>query len=261
MVETVTMYRCSETGKLFKTSRGAKSSSERALKKKLADNIDRDLLAAQRDYVRLNATSPQEIIELVKSKAEEFWGLKVESFQRSRTSVMYSDQLRGFIIHFGRCSIQVDGSKSSRLKAISSRGWHPSIGELLFDGHGFKGLERGSGCPGRCNEYKFDMDLRARLDQFPIIEAHYKDWVKHKEEYDLYQDSMRNVAHFGKILAVSTPEFKSLENLKKYYVSCADSIRSSMEEVEEHHSDEFLEKWKTVNPEVERDLDLWNKFG
>lgn len=261
MVETVTMYRCSETGKLFKTSRGAKSSSERALKKKLADSIDRDLLAAQRDYVRLNATSPQEIIELVKSKAEEFWGLKVESFQHSRASVLYSNQLRGFIIHFGRCSIQVDGSKSSRIKAISSRGWHPSIGELLFDGLGFKGLERGSGCPGRCNEYKFDMDLRARLDQFPIIEAHYKDWVKHKEEYDSYQDSMRNVAHFGKILAVSTPEFKSLENLKKYYVSCADSIRSSMAEVEEHHSDKFLEKWKTVNPEVERDLDLWNKFG
>jgi hypothetical protein len=261
MIETVTMYRCSETGKLFKTSRGAKNSSERARKKKLADSIDRDLLAAQRDYVRLNATSPQEIIELVKSKAEEFWGLRVESFQHSKTSVMYSDRLKGFIVHFGNCSIQVDGSKSSRLDYINSQGWRPSIGDLLFNGYGFKGLETGSGCPGRCNDYKFDMDLRARLDQFPIIEAHHRDWVKHKEEYDWYQNSMRNAAHFGKILAVSTPEFKSLGDLKRYYLGCADSIRDSMEEVENHHVGEFLEKWKTVNPEIERDLDLWNKFG
>jgi hypothetical protein len=260
MIETVTMYKCLETGKLFKTSRGAENSSERARKKKLADSIDRKLLAEQQDYVRLNATSPREIIELVKSKAEEFWGLKITRFDHLIPKIIY--HYGHETISFGGCVIEVDASESSRFEYL--RETNPSIAELLFGGHwgrGFKGLETGNGCSGRCNEYKFDMDLRARLDQFPIIQAHYRDWVKHKEEYDSYQDSKTQAKVFGQILAASTPESKSLKDLRKYYLDCAYDIKQSMDEVEEHHTEGFLEKWATVNPEPEKNKDLWDKFG
>jgi hypothetical protein len=269
-IELVTMFKCPETGKLYKTKRGAENSAKR-----VRDERDRELLAtgfdpsqfeSQRDYVRLNATSPKHIVELVKDKAEEFWGLVVKKFNYG--GVYISKDCT--VISFSNCEIEVDARSSCRLEYMR-RGadrWfsEPSISELLFDRMGFKGFETGSGCPGRCSNaessgYPFRMSLQARLEEFPIIHERYRAWQAHLDEYDRYVSSRDRVKNFGLQLARSKPEFEKLEELKLYHLRCEEIIMKTTRDLEDYYMWGLLETWDRNNPPVVKDMELWNMFG
>lgn len=277
-IESVTMYKCPETGKLYKTKRGAENSAKR-----VRDERDRELLAIgfdpnqidyQRDYVRLNATSPKHIVELVTQKAEEFWGLAVKKFDYRGVYINYSDSKNCTVISFSSCEIEVDARSSSRLeymrrlaKADGNRWFsEPSISDLLFDRMGFKGFETGSGCPGRCSDkessgYSFQMSLQARLEDFPIIRKRYGEWKAHEDEYDRYVSNRDRAKNYGLKLARSTPEYDKLMELQGYHEACGAIIRDSIRNLEDHYVDGLVEKWGKVNPEVVKDSELWEMFA
>jgi hypothetical protein len=105
------------------------------------------------------------------------------------------------------------------------------------------------------------MGVCAQIDQFPIIYGRYQEWTKHKSEYYLDQKKESDASGFGRILATSTPEYRELSELEEYHAECGKIIRDRMDDVIEHHSEEFLTKWRSVNPEVEKNMELFEMFG
>ena len=266
-IELVTMFKCPETGKLFKTERGAENSAKRERDSKelslLATGFDPSGFEAQQNYVRLNATAPQDIMRLVGEKAEEFWGLKVTAMSVGQVSVS------GDSVSFGQCHIEVSSKGSCRLAymreqaRISKDKWYrePSISDLLFGSMGFRGLETGSGSQGTCGDYPFRMSLKARLEDFPLIAKRYRDWVAHKGEYDRYKAGLGRTESYGAALARSTPECKRLVELRAYHRNCEEVVKKSIFELESYYVEGLVQKWGMVNPPVERDTELWEMFG
>jgi hypothetical protein len=272
-IKSVTMYECPETGKLYKTKKGAENSAKRVRDERsrelLATGFDPSQFDAQRDYVRLNATSPKHIIELVIEKAEEFWGLKVTKFITNGVRVYYNN-----VISFGNCEVEVDAAGSCRLEYMRRQAkrdknrWfrEPCISSLLFDGSGFKGFETGSGCPGRCSDaessgYPFRMGLEARLEEFPIIHKRYEEWRAHEAEYERYMSSRDRAKGYGLKLARSTPEYDKLMELHGYHEACGAIIRDSIRSLEDYYIDGLVYKWDQVNTPVVKDLELWEMFA
>jgi hypothetical protein len=80
-IESVQMWKCSVTGKVFDNAKEAEKHSKdaqaRLTRKRKAEEKEQErlnLIKYQEDYVRLNATSFDEIFQLVVAKAKEFWG-------------------------------------------------------------------------------------------------------------------------------------------------------------------------------------------
>jgi hypothetical protein len=276
-IELVTMFKCPETGKLFKTERGAKNSAKRARDDKelsvLAKGFDPFGFEAQRDYVRLNTTSPHQVMDLVTQKAEEFWGLKVTTWSVGRTSI-YQGRGSSMKIAFGQCHIEVDSSESCRLAymreqaRISKDKWYrdPSIYDMLFGSMGFRGFDCPGGNPGRCKDsdhsgYPLIMSLEAQLEGFPLIhESHWK-WVAHKKEYDDYEHEKSIVEGYGRCLARSSTEYEKLEELRTYHRNCGEIVKKSVSELESYYVEGLVQKWEAINPPVEKDTELWEMFG
>lgn len=268
-IELVTMFRCPETGKLFKTERGAENSAKRTRDDKelslLATGFDPSGFEAQQDYVRLNATNPMSIIDLVREKAEEFWGLKITRFEVNKAFVTPGKE-----ISFGQCHIEVNSAGSCRLAYMVQKAkvekdkWYrePSISDLLFGSMGFRGFETGSGCPGRCGDYPFRMSpLTARLEEFPLINERYRDWTTHKGEYDRYVREKRMAEGYGYWLARSSTEYEKLEELRAYHRNCDEIVKESISKLESYYVEGLVQKWEAINPPVERDTELWDMFG
>lgn len=266
-IDRVTMFKCPETGKLFKTEQGAENSAKRVRDSKdlslLATGFDPSGFEAQRDYVRLNATSPGNIIELVREKAEEFWGLKITEMSVGQVSVS------GDSISFGQCLIEVNSAGSCRLAYMAQKAkvekdkWYrePSIFDLLFGSMGFSGFDTGGGCPGRCGDYPFRMSLTARLEEFPLIAERYQDWTTHKAEYDRYVGEKSMTEGYGYWLARSSKEYEKLEELRAYYRNCDAVVKKSVSELERYYVEGLVQKWEVLNPPVEKDTVLWEMFG
>ena len=275
-IDRVTMYKCPETGKLFKTKKGAENSAKRAKEAKelssLAKQFDSSGLGAQQDYVRLNATSPKHIIDLVVQKAEEFWGLKVTKFEVSGPGV-YSRQ-SGTVISFGQCDIEVNSAGSCRLaymreKAKIGKGsWYsePSIYDLLFSSMGFRGFTSGGGNPGRCSDsdekgYPFRMCLMSKLEEFPLINQSHQEWIAHEKEYEGYEHKKRVVMGYGLSLALSSTEYEKLSELRSYHRDCEEIVKKSIRDLENYYTDGLVKKWMKINPPVVKNLELWGILG
>jgi len=268
-IELVTMFKCPETGKLFKTERGAENSAKRTRDSKelslLATGFDPSGFEAQRDYVRLNATTPLDVMNLVEEKAEEFWGLKITAMSVGRVSVSYG----GDSMSFGQCHIEVSSKGSCRLAymreqaRINKDKWYrdPSISDLLFGSMGFRGLETGGGCPGICGDYPLRMSLTARLEEFPLIAKRHRDWVAHKSEYDRYKAGLGRTERYGAALARSTAELERLVELRAYHRKCEEAVKKSIHELESYYVGGLVQKWEMVNPPVEKNTELWEMFG
>jgi hypothetical protein len=276
-IDRVTMFKCPETGKLFKTERGAKNSAKRARDDKelsvLAKGFDLSGFEAQQDYVRLNATSPHQVMDLVTQKAEEFWGLKITMSTEGSTSIHHG---RGssMEIAFGQCHIEVDSSESCMIAylreqaRISKDKYYrdPSIYNMLFGSMGFKGFDSNGGNPGRCKDsghlgYPLLMSFRAQLEGFPLIAERYRDWTTHRDEYDRYVGEKSMAEGYGICLARSSMEYGKLKELSTYHRNCDEVVRKSFFELERYYVDGLVKKWEVVNPPVEKDTELWEMFG
>lgn len=266
-IELVTMFKCPETGKLFKTEQGAENSAKRVRDSKelslLATGFDPSGFEAQQNYVRLNATTPLDVMDLVEKKAEEFWGLKITAMLVGQVSVS------GDSISFGQCHIEVSSKGSCRLAYMREQARiskdksyrEPSISDLLFDSMGFRGLETGTGCQGVCGNYPLRMPLKARLEDFPLIAKRHRDWVAHKAEYDRYVGEKRMAEGYGYWLARSSKEYEKLEELRAYHRNCDEIVKKSVSELERYYVEGLVQKWEAINPPVEKDTGLWEMFG
>lgn len=276
-IDRVTMFKCPETGKLFKTERGAENSAKRARDDKelsvLAKGFDLSGFEAQRDYVRLNATSPRQAMDLVAQKAEEFWGLKVTTSTVGRACVQHG---RGssMEIGFGQCHIEVDSSESCMIAymreqaRISKDKYYrdPSIYGMLFGSMGFKGFDSNGGNPGRCRDsvhtgYPLIMSMRGQLEGFPLIYESHRKWVAHKEEYDNYEHEKRKLEGYGVYLARSSTEYEKLAELRTYHQGCSRIVEENIKKLESYYMEGLSDRWVGVNPRVVKDLELWDMFG
>lgn len=205
-IKEIKQYICPETGKKFGSRSAAEKSARAAIQskrdielaaeqKKLADQLS----AEQKDFIRLNVSSVDEIPRLIEQKTKEFWGIdckidmnvrfgnvsnshdaplgKLTNWRRDinlpKSYLGWSGKITGELINY-RCSKMCSESVSSVLFN-------------QYDGAiGFRGFHTGGGCPGSVNGLpKMEMVFYFFLDDFPKLkEIHEFLFVEREKEMD-----------------------------------------------------------------------------
>lgn len=138
------------------------------------------------DYIRLNLSSVHDLPEILIEKSIELYGIEISNLA---ISVKYGD-----VSNSHGCPINGHtnnwGNRNPELPR-SYPGWR---GQIEFESKcekddpplalwldfpiKFRGFHTGTGCPGRINEYKTNIEFYFFLDDFPLLK-------KNKEKYSI----------------------------------------------------------------------------
>jgi hypothetical protein len=215
--EQVQMWKCPTTGKLFDTPEKAKKSSiaakakaTRERNKKKKEKELAELIDYQSNYIRLNATTIEEIPSLIKIKAKEFWGIDVDlSFNSIRPPGKFDHidaedpRIKFNVEMTGKA---LESKQFKLLKEMCNRGdWdinnsrQPSLGDTIFKTNwwgtnlaAFEGIHLGSGNGGRFGESGrgLSMDAHIKIKTFPIIWQKYKQYLSLRGPVEIYKQKM-----------------------------------------------------------------------
>jgi len=219
-ITPVQMWKCSITGKLFdtpekaeKSQRSAKAAATRKKNKEKKEKEVAKLIEYQSNYIRLNATSVDDIPSLMMKKAKEFWGINIcVTFEQTRFSHRVyrsggSSEQPGFGFRIritGKTlgKVQLDNLKNLGCSVERCN----SIGDTIIQSHwwhsnpaAFKGVQLGSGSGGRFEDSGtgLNMDATILLSDFPLIDQKYQQYLLLKgpvEEWNRKVDQINKSA-------------------------------------------------------------------
>jgi hypothetical protein len=263
MIEPVTLYKCPETGKLFDTAKKAENSAKshrakvkREEKKKQQEQEDAKEKEFRRNYIRLNAVSPENAIELLLEKSEEFWGISL--IVRRVCKVTYEKTYKYF--SFGFLEIEgkiVDSALYEKYYKSNTRGYfYHGISDFL----GFLQFETGSGNPGQFNEYPFRMDLRIPEEKFLVIKSNFDNVSRDRSKLSEF-DKNREIARQSACrLSYYLPEYEKLSLLVNNLNSLIEHAHGKMGEIISYNSSQYVKLWESVNPAPQVNSDLLSLF-
>lgn len=242
-VTPVQMWKCPTTGKLFdtpeaaeKSQRSAKAAATRKKNKEKKEKERAKLVEYQSNYVRLNATSLEDIPNLMMAKAKEFWGINIcVTFARSGFSEKsyeggnYIDRPNyKFRIRITGDELG-DAQKATFKKLGADLKNRYSISDTVVGGHwwgsnpsAFKGIKLGSGNGGHFGDSGLDFDATIYLSEFPLIEQKYKKYVSLKGPVEEWN---RKIDQINK----SAREFTSRTRLVSEQRAICNAIRDELE--------------------------------
>lgn len=225
----IQMFACPETGKLYKTERGALASAKRAKearekveaeekeKQKSLEEVEKEV-----NWLRLNLEDVKDLPKLMKSRAKELydWDLDVRlhNLYFCNVSNSHNCPINGVT---NWCEIDVDkpthylgwsGRITGMLRgAVPKLTFMNSIADAIK--LKFKGMHTGTGNPGSPNEYSMDIGFNMFLDDFPKL----------KEKYEIYENESikhnKNTLNFNKLnneaheFAKNHPDYKKAQAL------------------------------------------------
>lgn len=253
-VETVSMFKCPETGKLFPTLAEARKSA-RAVRKERekAEETER-----KKDYIRLNASTPREVVDLLVEKSLEFWGVKLE------INSLWTHRCIGDRINF-----------SIDLKAHStkSRGWmnisHCRIRGSISDTYtkdliqyGFNGFNlSNTRFHYRVNSFTTSkIELSIKISDFPLISEKHNKYEEQGRNLSLWQSSFFAARLLGNAIARQSVEVSKLSELIEYHEKCAQRYKEVQNNLYGHYDKEVTTPWESKNPAPEIDQELKEMF-
>lgn len=267
MIEAVTQYKCPVTGKLWPTEKQAKNCAARAKareKEKLAKKEEIKKLAEEkefcRNFVRFNAKSPDHAIELLLSKSEEFWGIKLGIYENVNGLYWYEAKSGERLCSSASFTITAkvtDAKLFQKNYRVLEDYWKPSISDFLR----FIGFETGSGNPGEFGGYTFSMNVYIPFEEFPIINTNHK-LLKIDKEKRSQRNYLRNgVRSIAEITATIQPECEKMHNV----INDLENILSNLRNKRRTYIDNFANKymaefWDKVNPEPPVNSELEEMF-
>jgi hypothetical protein len=243
-MEKVTMYKCRETGRVYDTPGKARYSERKAREGGKKERELKAVFESQRDWVKNNAQYPSDILEMVKEKSLEFWGLDLEIDPSEWRIHPYSIpslletcdivKIRGTIVDKGKCRRVLDREKS--------------IGEALFV-RGFTGIKARYPWSGEFGGSSyFASKISIEVEEFPLLKKNYERYVKHctaVKDYDREKNKARGCALR---VARGTEEIRQvLEDIKEIDM-VAESLRDSHEQIMRYHEASFMDLWVKSNP-------------
>jgi hypothetical protein len=247
MIESVTLYKCPETGKLFDTAKKAQNSAKsqrekvKREEKKKQQEKEKEF---RRNYIRLNAVSPDNAIELLREKSKEFWGIEFLSV-RGGGSYSHGKGISSSYISLGSCELSASVvDKTLFRKYFCSTSDTPSISYFL----GFIGFRTGSGCPGKFDDYDFRMDVRMELNQFPLIKKNWEKVAADRTAMTIYLSTRDNVKLSARNLSRQLPEYLKLKDLYEEIVNLSQLLSIKISEMENHNESEYIRLWEGANP-------------
>ena len=239
------MWKCPVTGELFdspeaavRSQRSAKAAATRKKNKEKEKEELAKLIEYQSNYVRLNATSFEDIPNLIMAKAKEFWGINIcVTFARSGFSEKSYEGGNYIDRPNYKFRIRITGGElgDAQKATLKKLGADPknrySIGDVIVRSYwwgsnpsAFKGIKIGSGSGGFFgrSESGLDMDATIYLSEFPLIEQKYKEFVSLKGPVEEWN---RKIDQINK----SARDFSSRTRLVSEQRAICNAIRDELE--------------------------------
>lgn len=233
---------CEVSGRRYKTARGARESAKRER-----------LREYQRNYVRLNAGTAQEFVDLMVEKSKEFYGwdmsleIKNSSFdfwqnreQNTKDKVLTVE---------ARMWLSINRRSGQRKKICYFIRDHFEGVDLSFDW-----LEvRNFGVPGAYKTVKFQLTLK----NFPKLLENYEKFLEQQSAYHKYIDAKRKASVDAKHFVESRPDYQSRWEEEKKIQEMLDKHKLQMRKLSDYYLEGYMRLWELSNggsPEVDKDL-------
>ncbi len=282
-VTSVQMWKCPATGKLFDSPEGAQKSLKLAkakeARKKTKEKQKEELLKLieyQSNYVRLNATSFNNIPKLIETKAKEFWKMNLKvtitGDFRNRFNTRYSYDPEIGPYWSARVKISGDALGETQTEILKKLGCDlrrdPCFRGMVIGSTwsenpaAFKGIRLGSGCGGSFGKYSLEMDAEIHLSDFPLIEARYKEYLALKGPKDDYDQKVRKIEIGSGRFCEQTKSVKEQKLIVDRAKSCWEAESSIYERLRTEAMEEYtkfcMAKLGPV-PKMPPELEQW--FG
>lgn len=261
-IEEVVMYKCPETGKMYKTKRGAINSAKKALEKAKAEENLR-LNPQRKSYIQENAQSIPHALGLVKEKANEFWDIEIKelTLQSRKTTLPLDGLIYGDIDGLVnkakvKLSILLVMEKSKCKSPVRTEDMYYFLSDNLFNSwqynRGFLGF---SLADKGCSQFSLSADglvefifrVEIEIKNFPKMWPLFKEWLESKNRENEYLKTFNLVRHEAIRFFQDRPEIKNLRYYTSAMRSALATIDSTIKELHSYHVEAFTEKWRNAN--------------
>jgi len=238
-------YVCEVSGRRYKTARGARESAKRER-----------LRSYQCDYVRLNAGTAQEFIDLMVEKSKEFYGWDMELYLKNSSFDYWQNQKQSTedkVLSIEAEMLLSVNKKYGRRKRICYfiPGYFEGV-NLSPDWDEVRDFSE------KFRKVKFHLTLK----NFPKLLENYEKFLEQQSAYHKYIDAKRKASVDAKHFVESRPDYQSRWEEEKKIQEMLDKHKLQMRKLSDYYLEGYMRLWELSNgdsPEV--DKDLFSTFG
>lgn len=238
-------YICEVSGRRYKTARGARESAKRER-----------LRSYQRNYVRLNAGTTQEFVDLMVDKSKEFYGWDMALVVRNSSFDYWQNQKQS--IENKVLSIEAGmwlsvNKKYGRRKRICYfiPGYFEGV-NLSYDWNEVKDF----------NEEFRTVKFHLTLKDFPKLLENYKKFLAQQSANYGYLDTKRKASSDARHFVESRPDYQSRREEESKIQSILDDHQRKTKELVNYYTDGYMSLWECSNGSAPMiDPDLHDTFG
>jgi hypothetical protein len=238
---------CEVSGRRYKTARGARESAKRER-----------LREYQRTFVRLNAGTAQDFLDLMVEKSKEFYGwdmsleIKNSSFDYWQSQKKHiKDKILTVEAHM---ELSINKEKGSRKKMCY---FIPEHFEGLHFSFSWEEVRHFS-IPGACKTIKFQLTL----GDFPKLLENYEKFLEQQSNYYKFMDKKRKANSDAKQFVETRLDYKELCEQEKRIEKMLQDHRVEMKKMFDYYEGGYMRLWECSNgkaPEI--DAELSDTFG
>jgi len=233
-------YVCEVTGRTYKTERGARNSEARE-----------SIKLRQRNYARENASTLEELMNIIIQKSKEFYGWDVVVHRVSEIKVAERN-LDDLGLRFKLSFNLYPGKKVGQYRYLT---------RLLCEG--FSGLQeywgnwktfRDQNLTGKpCNA-----DIFISFSDFPRIHENYNKYISLCEAKKSYRDIENGVRGEAEVFTVQLPEHRKQCKVVDEAYGYLEEQRKILQEISDYNVRSYMELWRRsrgTQPEIPAELE------
>ena len=236
-----TEFICEVSGRRYKTARGARESAKRER-----------LREYQRNYVRLNASTAQEFLNLMVEKSKEFYGwdmeleLKISRFDYSeRSKKNIEDKVLSVEAYIGLSINRRKGRKEMMYYFI------PKHFKGVYTSCFWKEVRHYS------MKSQNTIQFRLFLGDFPKLLESYKKFLEQQSKYSNFVDKRCKANTDGTKFAESREDYKSMVEERIRIENSLQKHNQEIGKMYEYYKDGYMMLWECSNgkaPEIDPEL-------
>lgn len=237
-------YVCEVSGRRYKTARGARKSAKRER-----------LREYQRNYVRLNAGTTQEFLDLMVEKSKEFYGwdmelkIKKSGFDHWQSIEENIEDKVLLVEAYMRLSINRRKGRNEVMYYFIPKYFkdvHPSCFWREVKDYSMQSKK---------------IEFRLTLGCFPKLLENYKKFLEQQSEYFKFIEKKRKASSDARQFVESRPDYRKLLEHRKRIEGMLRSHEVKMKKMFDYYEDGYIRLWECSNGEVpEIDFDLRDTF-
>lgn len=240
-----TEYICEVSGRRYKTARGARESAKRER-----------LRSYQSNYVRLNASTAQEFLNLMVEKSKEFYGWDMELYLKNSSFDLWQNRKQS-------TKDKVLSIEAEMLLSVNKK-----YGRRKRICYFIPGYFEGVNLSFHWNEIRdFSEEFRTvkfelTLNNFPKLLENYEKFLEQQSAHYKYLDTKRKASADAKHFVESRPDYQSRREEEDKIQSILDKHRQKTKELVNYYTDGYMSLWECSNGSAPRvDMGLSDTFS